>query len=74
MACILLSQWVGTERELVMRQTMVRRHGLLSDILRAMELEVGQTLQSHDIKEVRRVVSKWETILRDMIMVKVRVK
>ena len=63
---------MGTERELVMRQAMVRRHGLLSDVLMAMRMEIDQVLRSHDATKMYMVTRKWETLLGELIPVKVR--
>ena len=55
-----------------MRRTMVRGHGLLNDILIAMRVEIGQVLRSHDATKMYMVTRKWETLLGELIPVKVR--
>lgn len=64
LCCIWRHEAVGW-RPLMCRRK--KRSQLLEDLMRAMCIEVRQSIQSHDISQIYKTMSKWDTLFRELI-------
>ena len=44
-----------------------KKSQLLDDVMKVMCLEVGQAVHGHDVNQIYRTVSKWDTLFRELI-------